>query len=586
MKTMKSMYDDQLLLDVTILVQDERFPCHRLVLAAVSDYFRAMFTCDLREKTQREIRLHELEAEPVHLLILYAYTGKLPISLCNVQSVLATASLLRIAFVQQSCERYLSTHLCAANVVGIHYFAQAHSCSKLSVTAKEYLEKNFTKVCLEDEFVSLSHLQIGDLISSSELNVSTEVTVFEAVLRWVEHSENERSMHLAYLLHHVRLHLLSSEYFQQNVRTNRLISRCAESVKLITSQAECGNVSTTLRSGMIRPEQCILSICNIHGPAAVYAYNPVSRRTYQMRAFRRFLEAPACVVTEDTNEIFIAGGFICRNRTGSDVDEDEMSDDFLMEDYEDVTVCKDVMSYDNDHDQWLGRAPMLFPKSNFSLVDFRGKLYCFGGVTTNWHPTELIESYDRAVNKWSYVGLMRTPLVDLTTVVCDGYIVLLGGRTGVGAESGVTRFDPLACEWDALPDMPTARFNFGACVHAGEIYVAGGLIYTEADMVVRRRVLDSVEIYDPRAMEWRTGSRLPCALYNVTLSSFDGALHAYGTGEWTASDDGDDGYHSALHRLDPLSGTWRQLETDILNRQHVATVCARLHTRKLTNAAT
>ena len=29
---------------------------------------------------------------------------------------------------------------------------------------------------------------------------------------------------------------------------------------------------------------------------------------------------------------------------------------------------KDLLLYDNDHDAWIRRAPMLFPKSNFVMV--------------------------------------------------------------------------------------------------------------------------------------------------------------------------------------------------------------------------
>lgn len=47
----------------------------RLVLSAVSDYFAAMFTNDVREAKQEEIKMEGVDAEALKALVRYAYTG-------------------------------------------------------------------------------------------------------------------------------------------------------------------------------------------------------------------------------------------------------------------------------------------------------------------------------------------------------------------------------------------------------------------------------------------------------------------------------------------------------------------------------
>lgn len=52
------------------------FPISRLVLSAVSDYFAAMFTNDVLEAKQEEVRMEGVDPNALNSLVQYAYTGK------------------------------------------------------------------------------------------------------------------------------------------------------------------------------------------------------------------------------------------------------------------------------------------------------------------------------------------------------------------------------------------------------------------------------------------------------------------------------------------------------------------------------
>lgn len=49
----------------------------RLVLSAASDYFAAMFTNDVREAKQEEIKMEGVDPDALKALVHYAYTGNL-----------------------------------------------------------------------------------------------------------------------------------------------------------------------------------------------------------------------------------------------------------------------------------------------------------------------------------------------------------------------------------------------------------------------------------------------------------------------------------------------------------------------------
>lgn len=290
---------------------------------------------------------------------------------------------------------------------------------------------------------------------------------------------------------------------------------------------------------------------------------------------------PACVVTDD-NQIFMAGGSYIFHEVLSDgAGAVSAYDEDSFEEYEEEeTVRKNVYAYDSDHNQWVAKAPMLFPKSNFGLAYVAGRIYCFGGLSINQHPSEIVESYDVAANQWKYVGMMPTTLVDLSVVVQNSLIYVLGGRTGVVANNTSLRYDPKRAEWMTLVGMPTARFNFGACVVDDEIYVIGGQVYSHVNHTISRTSLRSVEIFSIAHNQWRQGPDLPAAVYNVGAFIVNGTLYVCGTLE----------HHrtvfriyrcNVVYRLDLLGAGWHEVETDLCNVRDFACVAAKMHTRKL-----
>lgn len=104
-------------------------------------------------------------------------------------------------------------------------------------------EQHFPEVVGSEEFLNLGMEQVSSLIASDKLTIPTEekvrtdsapaaplprcasaalvfffflaLQVFEAVIAWVNHDKDVRQEHLAHLMEHVRLPLLSREYLVQ-----------------------------------------------------------------------------------------------------------------------------------------------------------------------------------------------------------------------------------------------------------------------------------------------------------------------------------------------------------------------------------
>lgn len=75
MRKMEDFGQKKQLCDVILNAGSKRISAHRLVLSSASDYFAAMFTSNVREATQEEIHLKDVDPEALAALINYTYTG-------------------------------------------------------------------------------------------------------------------------------------------------------------------------------------------------------------------------------------------------------------------------------------------------------------------------------------------------------------------------------------------------------------------------------------------------------------------------------------------------------------------------------
>ena len=67
------------LADVVLVVEGERFPAHRNVLAARSEYFRGLLLSGMQEGSgQQEISLEEVSAGAFRVVLRYLYTAAVP----------------------------------------------------------------------------------------------------------------------------------------------------------------------------------------------------------------------------------------------------------------------------------------------------------------------------------------------------------------------------------------------------------------------------------------------------------------------------------------------------------------------------
>ena len=66
-----------------------------------------------------------------------------------------------------------------SNCLGIHCFAEIHSCNDLMNKAKKYVLKHFQEIIMGDEFINITETKLIEIISSDDLEVDKGIGPYE-----------------------------------------------------------------------------------------------------------------------------------------------------------------------------------------------------------------------------------------------------------------------------------------------------------------------------------------------------------------------------------------------------------------------
>ncbi|XP_032999358.1 kelch-like protein 32 isoform X4 [Lacerta agilis] len=98
---------DGILCDITLIAEEQKFHAHKAVLAACSDYFRAMFSLCMVESGAEEVNLHGITSIGLKQALDFAYTGQVLLEPGVIQDVLAAGSHLQLLEMLSLCSHYL-----------------------------------------------------------------------------------------------------------------------------------------------------------------------------------------------------------------------------------------------------------------------------------------------------------------------------------------------------------------------------------------------------------------------------------------------------------------------------------------------
>lgn len=97
LQMMALMRNHGMLTDVILEVGAESFHAHKVVLAAASPYFKAMFTGGLRECETSHVKLQGICQTTMARLLHFMYTGEIKVTEVTVCQILPAATMFQVS---------------------------------------------------------------------------------------------------------------------------------------------------------------------------------------------------------------------------------------------------------------------------------------------------------------------------------------------------------------------------------------------------------------------------------------------------------------------------------------------------------
>ncbi|CAN8004496.1 unnamed protein product, partial [Ixodes hexagonus] len=538
--------------DVQLCVEEVEYPCHRVVLAACSPYFKAMFSNEMAERTQNRVVLNGVEADTLRDLLEYAYTSKITITRTNVQSLLSAANLLDIGPIRETCCSFLEHHMDEGNCLGIHTFAEIHSCTDLQEKARDFACFYFAQVMRQDEFLLISANKLVEFISSDALMVEKEELVFEGVLSWYNHSPNTRKEDFERIMEHVRLPLVSPYYLNDSVATVPVVSQSPKCRELLEEAKTYHLLPDRRRERQHRrmvprgqPSMMEVAVL-VGGEDEKVVLRNVDCYIFSTNSWLSLSSLPFAVskhgvATTGQNFLFMVGG-----------------------EYPDGSVSKATWRFDPAINVWNEMAPMENARSELGVAVLDGFVYAIGG----WEGSarlSCVERYDPLSNFWEVLQPLKTPLTNPAAVSVGGQLYVMGGAVlddGDGVDL-VQCYNPKTDTWTQLAPMLISRSGAAACVFDGKLFVIGGWHASYENT-------NKVECYDPETNCWEFRKSMKERRYKPGAAVVGKRILVFGGEEsW-------DRHHISMEAYDPEADRWCDVWDMPLKRSWLGCAALRL----------
>ena len=470
--------------DLTIIAGNENIPANRLILSCHSKYFEGMFKSILRHESVIEIK--SVDGATMIALINFIYNGSITINDQNAVKLLLGAGYLDLDEVKQLCIEFLQPKIDPDNSLDIFKAAAMYKNSVLLNKALKFISTNLDEVAQTDEFKSLSKEELLLCISNLDRSNVKEISVYQALITWTRHKQDERKNEFPELFSTVILEKMTLNFLEDSVLEEDLVK---------TSLVCQNHVLLTLRTLVKFKESHLVGLggsSNLRKVAVVFSLFQKTGQDYA--DFDVGLDCHCSL--KFNNRIYTIGGRLKRG--------------------DKLHATNEVVKINPKHkkSKWKTFPSMNEKRCLMGACVYRGTLYVAGGANNKQNSLASTEYYDPAQNEWKYASLLVQRKHGHALVCCEGCLYALGGWSDDEILSSVEKLNDLNGSWQNIQPMQTRRKWLAAVNCNGVVYAIGGQSGKE-----RSTKLKTMEKYDSGKNQWIYVSSM-----NIARSSLAGCV--------------------------------------------------------------
>ena len=163
-----------------------------------------MFSHGMRESREDELELKSVSLSGMKVLLDFAYTGKLELSLAQTADVLSVATFLQITPAINLCYKYLKDKMTFENGDELVLLGTTFGLTNIRNDHKKFILENFMEFADTESFLKLDPKTLAGYLIEDGLRCPTEGQLLKKVMCWYEHDKKNRKKYAYEVLEKIR----------------------------------------------------------------------------------------------------------------------------------------------------------------------------------------------------------------------------------------------------------------------------------------------------------------------------------------------------------------------------------------------
>ena len=192
--SLKTLYDRQSEVDLTLLTQDkEVILCHSIVAAANSPYIQQCLEnnirCDIPLPDNNStfcVQIADVNRNVLSRIVDYFYTGDIEITIADVTDLLLAATVLHIDCLIEKSYDIVHKSLCIKNYKRFLQFSRNHGIVKLQEICHTFICDDFPNFLTTNEVSKLDVELLISILKEDGCRAESEDMILDAVVKWLQ----------------------------------------------------------------------------------------------------------------------------------------------------------------------------------------------------------------------------------------------------------------------------------------------------------------------------------------------------------------------------------------------------------------